>query len=136
MSLLRRREMMQGRKQEENVIYIYSGYIGPGAGMSTYDQLPEYSPQYPNAFTTSSIPIEKGDSSILKYTGYTQQRVRAYGTDGIQTGYYTSLFNNTYGFDGYIRFLTDDDSRIEGIETIKIVKQDGKEIDYKIIDRR
>lgn len=127
---------MQGRKQEENVIYIYSGYIGTGAGMSTYDQLPEYSPQYPNAIATSSIPIEKGDSSIFKYTGYCQERVRGYGTDGIQTSYYTSRFDNIYNFDGYIRFLTTDGSRIEMIEYIKIVKQNGTEIDYKIIDRR
>lgn len=136
MSLLRRRAMMENQEQEENVIYIYRGYIGNGAGASTYDQLPEYSSQYPNAIATSSIPIEKGDSSIFKYTGYCQERVRGYGTDGIQTSYYTSRFDNIYNFDGYIRFLATDDSRIEMIEYIKIVKQNGTEIDYKIIDRR
>ena len=42
MSLLRRREMMQSKQQEENLIYVYSGYIGfvsHMGGVESYDSI-------------------------------------------------------------------------------------------------
>ena len=132
MSLLRRRAMMTEREQEENVIYVYNGYIGMEG---RYDDIPQHSSQYPNSVATSSIPVDAGDKSIVTFTanGGTQQRVRLYNNEGY---YYNTLYgyNSNFLQSGYIRFIAH--LGIKSYDSIKIIKTDGTEIDYKIIDMR
>lgn len=131
MSLLRRRAMMaKDQNQEENVIYVYNGFIGT---TEQYDDVPKHSDQYPNSVATSSIPVEAGDKSIVTYTNSIQKRLRLYNVEG---GNYNTQYdyNVTVPQDGYIRFVAH--MGIGSFDSIKIVKPDGTEIDYKIIDRR
>ena len=130
MSLLRRRGMMENQEQEENVIYVYNGYIGIGGH---YDDIPQSSSQYPNSSATSSIPVDAGDKSVVTYTSCYQFRLRLYNSNG---DYYDNQysFNATVSQKGYIRFVAY--MGIGSFDSIKIVKPDGTEIDYKIIDMR
>lgn len=130
---MNRRRMMMESKKDENVIYVYNGYVENNSS-TTYDQIPEYNSSYPNSVATSSIPINSGDRSVVERSGVTQQRVRCYGVDGeyIDVLYYA--FNNTYNFNGYIRFLAP--TGITSFDHVKIIKTDGTEINYKVIDMR
>lgn len=123
---------MAEREQEENVIYVYNGYIGMEG---RYDDIPQHSSQYPNSVATSSIPVDAGDKSIVTYTanGWSQQRVRLYNDEGY---YYNTLYeyNSNFLQSGYIRFIAF--MGIKSYDSIKIIKTDGTEIDYKIIDMR
>lgn len=125
--------MMQSKQQEENLIYVYSGYIGLEG---RYDDIPQHSSQYPNSVATSSIPVDAGDKSIVTYTGngWIQQRVRLYNDEGY---YYNTLYgyNSNFSQSGYIRFIAHMGG-VESYDSIKIIKTDGTEIDYKIIDMR
>ena len=120
---------MESRQQEENIIYVYSGYIG---FEGHYDDIPQYNTQYPNSVSTSSIPVKAGDKSVVTYTGSVQRRSRLYNVEG---NYYNTQYdyNVTLPQDGYIRFVAH--IGITSFDSIKIIKQDGTDIDYKIIDR-
>lgn len=123
--------MMKSKQQEENLIYVYSGYIG--FGEHRYDDIPQYNAQYPNSVSTSSIPVKAGDKSVVTYTYSPQRRSRLYNVEG---NYYDVIYdyNVTVPRDGYIRFVAH--MGFGSFNSIKIVKSDGTEIDYKIIDRR
>lgn len=130
MSLMRRREMIKGQELGENVIYIYNGYANMAG---RYDDMPYYNSQYPNSIATSSIPVDAGDKSVVTYTSCAQFRSRLYNSNG---DYYNNQnsFNVTVLQDGYIRFVAH--MGIGSFDSIKIVKLDGMEIDYKIVDMR
>lgn len=130
MSLMRRREMIKGQELGENVIYIYNGFASMAG---RYDDMPYYNSQYPNSIATSSIPVDAGDKSVVTYTSCAHFRSRLYNSNG-------DYYNNQYSFnvtvlqDGYIRFVAH--MGIGSFDSIKIVKLDGMEIDYKIVDMR
>ena len=81
----------------------------------------------------SSIPVDAGDKSVVTYTSCYQFRLRLYNSNG---DYYDNQysFNATVSQKGYIRFVAH--MGIGSFDSIKIVKPDGTEIDYKIIDMR
>ena len=122
---------MESKQQEENLIYVYSGYIG--LEEHRYDDIPQYNAQYPNSVSTSSIPVKAGDKSVVTYTYSLQKRSRLYNVEG---NYYNVQYdyNVTVSQDGYIRFVAH--MGIGSFDSIKIVKPDGTEVYYKIIDRR
>ena len=71
---------MENQEQEENVIYVYNGYIGIGGH---YDDIPQSSSQYPDSSATSSIPVDAGDKSVVTYTSCYQFRLRLYNSKDI-----------------------------------------------------
>ena len=131
MSLLRRREMMEKEKSlEENVIYIYSGYIAVGGNVN--DE-PTQNATYPNSVCTSPIFFQAGSTLSVTYANAKSTAGRMYNTDG---SYRATLYNwnsQSFSIDCYLRLLA-----IQGadISAVKVTKSDGTEIDYKIIDRR
>lgn len=130
MSLLRRREMMAEMEQEENVLYIYSGYLYVNGNVN--DE-PAFNSQYPNSVCSSVFPLKAGEAYTVTYSNATSRAARFYYPDG---NYRTTAYSwNGQGttVDGYVRLLGNQGAEITGM---KIRKEDGTEIDYKIVDRR
>lgn len=135
MSLLRRRLMMmaQTKQQEENIVYIDSGFL-PMSG--TVDVVPMYNETFPTAFSTTTIPITIGDVVAVEYdksNGGALQRIRVYDKDGNYVTSYVS-WNKEINTGTYIRLLSTTDAYT--IKKISIQKADGSVVNYKIIDRR
>lgn len=130
MSLLRRRAMMQELEQDENVIYLYSGYLPVGGNVN--DE-PTQNSAYPNAICSSPIFFRAGSLLIVTYANAQDIASRMYNTDG---SYRTTLYNwdnQSVSIDCYLRLLA---IRGADISAVKVTKSDGTEINYKIIDRR
>ena len=124
---------MEGRGQEKNVIYIDAGFLEQNT--STAFSEPTYNPRYPNAYSSTCIPVKFNDNIKCDTTvSMVQQRVRGYVEDG-------TYCINYMGFDivintitKYIRFVC-----VHGIgetKSITVTHADGTIDIYKIIDRR
>ena len=130
MSLLRRRGMMEGQEQEENVLYIYSGYLYVNGNVN--DE-PAFNSQYPNSVCSSAFPLKAGETYTVTYSNATSRAARFYHPDGNYRITTYSWDFQTTSVDGYVRLLGNQGAEITGM---KIRKEDGTEIDYKIVDRR
>ena len=121
---------MEGREQDENVLYVYSGYLYVNGNVN--DE-PAFNSQFPNSVCSSGFPLKAGEKCTVTYSNAASCAVRIYYSDGNYrtTGYTWSNLGTTV--DGYARLLGNQGAEITGM---KIRKEDGTEIDYKIIDRR
>lgn len=124
---------MENQEQEENVIYIDTGFLE--LNTSTAFSEPIYNPGYPNAYSSTCIPVKFNDNIKCDTTvSISRQRVRGYYDDG-------SYYTNYMSFDimaniitKYIRFVC-----VNGIGELKgvtVTHTDGTSDIYKIIDRR
>ena len=133
MSLLRRREMMENQEQEENVIYIDAGFLEQNT--STAFSESTYNPGYPNAYSSTCIPVKFNDNIKCDTTvNMGQQRVRGYVEDGTYRTNYMNFDIVINTITKYIRFVC-----INGIgelKSITVTHADGTRDTYKIIDRR
>lgn len=129
MSLLRRRGMMENQEQEENILYIYSGYLYTNGNVN--DE-PAFNSQFPNSICTSAFLLKPGETYSVTSLNVVNKAVRFYTFDG---NYRTTAYgwNTSTSVEGYARLLGNQGGEITGM---KIRKEDGTEIDYKIIDRR
>lgn len=132
MSLLRRREMMAGQEQEENVIYIDAGFLEQGTSTAFSD--PTYNQQYKNAWSSTCISADAGDvihcdSVVASY----DQRTRMYLSDGSYDSFYM-FFDLTVSKTGYIRFM--DVGGAGTLNGVIVNRIDGNVDIYKVIDRR
>lgn len=132
MSLLRRREMMAGQEQEENVIYIDAGFLEQGTSTAFSD--PTYNQQYKNAWSSTCISADAGDVIHCDFVVASyNQRTRMYLSDGSYDSF-DVVFDLTVSKTGYIRFMD-----IQGAGTLNGVivnRIDGNVDIYKVIDRR
>lgn len=130
MSLLRRRAMMQEPEQDENVIYLYSGYL-PSSG--NVNDEPVENTQYPNSVCSSPFYFETGSVLSVTYSNVPSKAGRMYNVDG---SYRTTFYNweaQSFSIDCHLRLLANQGAEISAV---KVTKADGTEINYKIIDRR
>lgn len=132
MSLLRRREMMEGQEREENVIYIDAGFLEQRT--STAFSEPTYNQQYKNAWSSTCIPVNTGDVIHCDFVGANyNKRTRMYLSDGNYDSFYR-VFDLTVSKTGYIRFM---DIRGAGIlNSVTVNRIDGNVDIYKVMDRR
>lgn len=120
--------MEKEKSLEENVIYIYSGYIAAGGNVN--DE-PTQNATYPNAICSSPIFFQKGSTLIVTYANAQSTAGRMYNTDGT---YRTTFYNwngQSFSIDCYLRLLANNGA---DISAVKVMKSDGTEINYKIIE--
>lgn len=123
--------MMEKEKSlEENVIYIYSGYIAAGG---TANDEPTQNATYPNSVCSSPIFFQKGSTLIVTYANAQSTAGRIYNTDGTYRTTFYNWNNQSFSIDCYLRLLANNGA---DISAVKVMKSDGTEINYKIIDRR
>ena len=130
MLLIRRRGMMGDQEQEENVLYIYSGYL-PASG--NVNDNPQHNLSYPNAVCSSPIFFQAGSTLSVTYADAQSTAGRMYNADG---SYRTTFYNwssQSFSIDCYLRLLANNGA---DISAVKVTESDGTETDYKIIDRR
>lgn len=126
--------MEKYQKQEENVIYVDSGFLEQNT--STAFSEPTYNPRYPNAYSSTCIPAKVNDDIKCDTTvSMSQQRVRAYVEDGTYLTYYMSfdIVIKTISTK-YIRFVCS--NGIGELKSVTVTHADGTSDTYKIIDRR
>ena len=121
---------MENQEQEENVLYIYSGYLYVNGNVN--DE-PVFNSQYPNSVCSSAFPLKAGEKYTVAYSSATNRAARIYYPDGNYRVTAYSWNNLKMTMDAYVRSLGNQGAEITGV---KITKEDGTEIDYKIIDRR
>lgn len=121
---------MEGQEQEENVLYIYSGYL-PTNGNA--DDNPQHNSSYPNAVCSSPIFFRKGSTLNVTYANAQSTAGRMYNTDGSYRTTFYSWSNQSFSIDCYLRLLANNGA---DISAVKVTESDGTEIDYKIIDMR
>lgn len=121
---------MESQEQEENVLYIYSGYLRSGGNVN--DE-PTQNSTYPNAICSSPIFFQAGSTLSVTYANAQSTAGRMYNTDG---SYRTTFYNwnsQSFSTDCYLRLLANNGA---DISAVKVTESDGTEIDYKIVDRR
>lgn len=121
---------MAEMEQEENVLYIYSGYLYVNGNVN--DE-PAFNSQYPNAVCSSAIFFQADSKLAVTYANAQSTAGRMYNTDG---SYRATLYNwndQSFSIDCYLRLLANNGA---DISAVKVTKSDGTEIDYKIVDRR
>lgn len=144
MSLLRRRGMMEKyQKQEENVIYVDSGFleikkIDASTALSTAFSEPTYNGKYPDASSSTAFGVNYGDVIHLEAsTQRKNQRIRYYREDGSYINFdYVDSENLPVNLIGakYARVLL---IATGDIESLAVTRNEDKEtVNYKIIDRR
>ena len=137
MSLLRRRAMMEKyQKQEENVIYVDSGFLEIDA--STAFSEPTYNGQYPDASSSTAFGVNYGDVIHLEASTHrVHQRIRYYREDGSYLN-----FDNVYSGNHPVNLTEAKYARVlllatGDIESLAVTRNEDKEtVNYKIIDRR
>lgn len=124
---------MEKQEQEENVIYIDSGFLELNTSTALSD--PTYNATYPNAYSSTYIPVKYNDNVKCDTTVQIgQQRTRGYNENGIYNVNYMNFDIIANLATKYIRFVC-----INGIGEIKsvtVTHPDGTIDIYKIIDRR
>ena len=136
MSLLRRRVMMESQEQEENVIYVDSGFLEMSTSTAFSD--PTYNGRYPDASASTAFDVNYGDVIHLESsTQRANQRIRYYREDG-------SYLNSDNLSSGnrpvnlieakYARVLLIATGDIESLSVTR--DEDNETINYKTIDRR
>lgn len=128
--MLRRRMMAEDKSKDENVIYIYSGYLGAGGNVN--DE-PTQNATYPNAICSSPIFFQAGSTLSVTYASARSTAGRMYNTDG---SYRTTFYNwnsQSFSIDCYLRLLANQGA---DISAVKVTQSDGAVIDYKVVDMR
>lgn len=120
---------MEKQGQEENILYIYGGYLYVNGNVN--DE-PTFNSQFPNSICTSAFFLKPGETYSVTSLNVANKAARVYTPDG---NYRTTAYvwNTTTSVEGYFRLLCNQGGEIIGM---KIRKEDETEIDYKIIDRR
>ena len=126
--MLRRR--MVEKSKDENVIYIYSGYLGVRGNVN--DE-PTQNASYPNAICSSPIFFQADSKLAVTYANAQSTAGRMYNTDGSYRTTFYSWRSQSFSIDCYLRLLANQGA---DISAVKVTKSDGTEIDYKIVDRR
>ena len=123
---------MEKQGQEENVIYIDSGFLEQRT--STAFSEPTFNQQYKKAWSSTCIPVDAGDVIHCNFVGASyNKRTRMYLSDGSYDSF-DRVFDLTASKTGYIRFM---DVRGAGTLNGVIVNRiDGNVDIYKVIDRR
>lgn len=127
---MRRRMVTEDKSKDENVIYIYSGYLGTGGNVS--DE-PTQNATYPNAICSSPIFFKAGSTLTVTYANAQSTAERMYNTDG---SYRTTFYNwnsQSFSIDCYLRLLANQGA---DISAVKVTQSDGAVIDYKVVDMR
>ena len=125
-----RRRIMTKDKSDENVIYIYSGYLGTGGNVN--DE-PTQNTTYPNSICSSPIFFQSGSTLSVTYASAQSTAGRMYNTDG---SYRTTFYNwnsQSFSIDCYLRLLANQGA---DISAVKVTQPDGTVIDYKVVDMR
>ena len=122
--------MTEERLQEENVIYIYSGYLDSGGNVN--DE-PTQNQTYPNAICSSPIFFQEGSTLIVTYTNAQSTAGRMYNTDGSYRTTFYNWKNQSFSIDCYLRLLANQGA---DISAVKVTQSDGTVIDYKVVDMR
>lgn len=137
MSLMRRRAMMEGQKQEENVIYVDSGFLDASV---MYDEHPFYNASYPDAWATTFFNVTQGDTVFCEelYYGHNGDvRIRQYVSDGKQHANVNAgaRLTITYERVRYCRLMyLYANAPIPS--QLTVTHTDGTVDTYKIVDRR
>lgn len=128
--------MEKYQKQEENVIYVDSGFFEMDA--STAFSEPTYNGQYPDASSSTAFGVNYGDVIHLEAsTQRANQRIRYYMEDGSYLGY-----DNAYSGNRPVNHIDTKYARVlliatGDIESLAVTRNEDKEtVNYKIIDRR
>lgn len=141
MNLLRRRTMMQTEEVfDENVVYVYDGYLD---NTTKVDSEPIANDSYPDSVCTSAFFMAKGTDTLnavctsTSGTILTTSTIFRYTEDGayrdkIQQGPLTNHVN--YMASLYYRFLFP--QGVGSVDSIAVTHSDGTTTNYKIIDRR
>lgn len=122
--------ILEKKIKEENVIYIYSGYLGVGGNVN--DE-PTQNASYPNAICSSPIFFQAGSTLSVTYASAQSTAGRMYNTDG---SYRTTFYNwrsQSFSIDCYLRLLANQGA---DISAVKVAQSDGTVIDYKVVDMR
>lgn len=127
--MLRRRIMMKD-KSDENVIYIYSGYLGTGGNVN--DE-PTQNTTYPNAICSSPIFFQAGSTLTVTYANAQSTAGRMYNTDGSYRTTFYKWNSHSFSIDCYLRLLANQGA---DISAVKVTQSDGAVIDYKVVDMR
>lgn len=127
--MLRRRIMMKD-KSDENVIYIYSGYLGTGGNVN--DE-PTQNTTYPNAICSSPIFFQAGSTLTVTYANAQSTAGRMYNTDGSYRTTFYKWNSLSFSIDCYLRLLANQGA---DISAVKVTQSDGAVIDYKVVDMR
>lgn len=128
--MLRRRLVAEDKSKDENVIYIYSGYLGTGGNVS--DE-PTQNASYPNSICSSPIFFKAGSTLAVTYSNAQSVAGRMYNTDGTYRTTFYNWRNQSFSIDCYLRLLANQGA---DISAVKVTKSDGTEIDYKVVDMR
>ena len=121
---------MAEMEQEENVLYIYNGYL-PANG--NVNDNPQHNLSYPNAVCSSPIFFQVGSTLSVTYASAKSTAGRMYNTDGNYRTTFYNWINQQFSIDCYLRLLANNGA---DISAVKVTESDGTEINYKIIDRR
>ena len=124
---------MENQEQEKNVIYIDAGFLEQKT--STAFSEPTYNPEYPNAYSSTCIPVKFNDDIKCDTTvNRVRQRARGYNEDGTYYTLYMAFDTVINMITKYIRFVCIDG--IGELKSITVTHADGTRDTYKIIDRR
>lgn len=127
---------MESQEQEENVIYVDSGFLEMSTSTALSD--PTYNGQFPDASASTAFDVNYGDVIHLESsTSRANQRIRYYRKDG-------SFLNTDNVSSGnrpvnltevkYARVLL---IAAGDMESLSVTRAEGNEtVNYKIIDRR
>ena len=138
MSLLRRRGMMECKKEYAGTLYIDAGFLDTG---SVYNKPPTYNSSYPDAWATTYAPVALGDIvSCDELTAYGDKvRIRQYYAYGNMTSNRDGGAKITIKEQdvGYIRLMVIYEVSGQQIpKELTVTHADGTLDTYKIIDRR
>lgn len=137
MSLMRRREMMEGQEQEENTIYVDSGFLDNSVRV---DGAPRHNGQWPDAWATTRFPVSENDvvkcSDLAQYNS--EIRIRQYDSSGGQSNRLDAGQNITilYGMKHARLMYLNKDMKAPIPSDLSVTHTDGTSDIYKIIDRR
>lgn len=120
----------EDKSKDENVIYIYSGYLGTGGNVNDG---PTQNASYPNSICSSPIFFKTGSVLTVTYANAQSAAGRMYNADGTYRTTFYNWRNQSFSIDCYLRLLANQGA---DISAVKVTKSDGTEIDYKVVDMR
>lgn len=129
--------MEDSQKQEENVIYVDSGFLDTGV---LYDEHPIHNASYPDAWATTFFNVTQGDTVFCEelYYGHNgNTRIRQYVSDGKQHASANAGARTTITSDNvrYCRLMyLYANAPIPS--QLTVTHADGAVDTYKIVDRR
>lgn len=136
MSLIRRREMMDNKKEYAETLYIDSGFLDARV---RYDGTPIYNMTYPDAWATTYFPVQLNDvincEELRAYNA--DGRIRFYQSNGTQVGYVLAgVINISVSLDYMCSRLMMLNKEAPIPNELTVTHPNGTIDTYKIIDRR